>query len=171
MKNGLQLTSHRHMVKERLATNITLTSWSTIMELSLSISRSFLWLMLGDLAESIDGRFVDVTPLKDSLPKGWHQIAYCASGMASDRSCGDHNSYVYRSEPTRLNAVCFPLVCCRRLCLSSFLALSWHGVGDICVFGEGCKYSVFFSLFTYFSEWPYSTSPPGGNQVDGLPPV
>ena len=44
-------------------------SWSTIMALSLSISRSLLWLMLGDLAESIDGCFVDVTPLEDSLPK------------------------------------------------------------------------------------------------------
>ena len=28
-----------------------------------------------------------------------------------------------------------------------------------------------FFLFVYFSEWSYSTSRPGGNQVDGLPPV
>ena len=59
-----------------------------------------------------------------------------------------------------------------RLRLVSFVAPSWQEGGDMYVLRESCPYLFAFSfLFTCFSEWPYSTSRPGGNQVDGLPPV
>ena len=57
--------------------------------------------------------------------------------------------------------------------LASFVARSWQEGGDMYVLRNGCQY--FFARFSFcshvFSEWPYSTSRPGGNQVDGLPPV
>ena len=57
--------------------------------------------------------------------------------------------------------------------LASFVARSWQEGGDIYVLRNGCQYLFArFSLFSHvFSEWHYSTSRPGGNQVDGLPPV
>ena len=64
-------------------------------------------------------------------------------------------------------------LCCVLACVLCLLLPRLDKRVVICMFLERIVHIFlrFSFLFTCFSEWPYSTSRPGGNQVDGLPPV
>ena len=64
-------------------------------------------------------------------------------------------------------------LCCVLACVLFLLLPRLGKRVVICMFLERVVhiFLCFSFLFTCFSEWPYSTSRPGGNQVDGLPPV